>query len=204
MTVHDGLRGDDVLDDLRAELAAVSPSAEFVARVRGRIAGQSTVRSWGWVWAACGAAAIAVLIAVSLRSGGDVASVRPPAIATQPVAAPTLAVAPTQDVVPAGRPSQTPAARRRPAPRTVDARLEVMTNQPAVLEQLWRAAIIAGGRRRIVAAELPTEAVGDPDALLRVPQLVVDPIVVPPIGTAAGGQGRVQRVVSPQATGSPK
>ena len=54
---------NDVLDDLRAELAAVRPSAGFAAGVRARIADAPAGGRWSWLWwslpaaLACGAGA---------------------------------------------------------------------------------------------------------------------------------------------------
>jgi hypothetical protein len=83
-----------------------------------------------------------------------------------------------------------------------DARFEVVTSQGAVLAELWRAARV---RTAAIDGDLPTLAVTvGVDGSILVPDIVVEPIDVPPIGGSSGGPGRIQRVTSPRATGSPR
>ena len=194
------LRDDDVLAELGAELGSVTPSPEFVVRVRERIAAApKTAIGPGWLWLVGATAAAAMAIAIALR---------PPQEMDLPIVAETATAAPR----PAPAPSITEARSRvvsttvrRAAAPAADPAFLVITDQRAVLDRLWRAAEAPPRLRASEPTALPAPSVVvDAEGSMIVPDLVVQPIVVPPIGAPAGGQGRVQRVVSPQAMGSPR
>ena len=202
----------DVLHELQAELTAITPSPAFPARVRARIdetpaAGRLPV----WIGLAAGVTMAAVLAVVSPKDPPVPSAV----VAEAPVVqgpAPAGVASRTAGSAPATASRPEPVRRAavrvsppRPAATPRDPFLSVVTDQGAVLDELWRIANARAGASPVVAAELPATAVSvDADGLMIVPELVVDPIVVPPIGAPAGGQGRIHRVTSPQATGSPR
>ena len=203
---------NDVLAELRTELQGVTPSPEFTARVRERVASSSPAPRFGpWIVVV---SAVGVIAAVALVPWTpDLPDTPPPAarIATATPPAPTASSPGAQETrapIESGTVA-TPSARvsrslRVARPQEADGRFEVITTQSAVLEQLWRHAT-ATASDPLAAPSLPPPAtVVDADGRLVVPELVIDPIVVPPIGMVPGGQGRVQRLVSPQATGSPR
>jgi hypothetical protein len=98
----------------------------------------------------------------------------------------------------------TPRRIAEATPPAADDRFEVITTQPAILERLWRHATRPAPDPRTAPALPPPATVIDADGRLVVPELAIDPIVVPAIGTEPGGGGRIQRLVSSQATGSPR
>jgi hypothetical protein len=105
------------------------------------------------------------------------------------------AAASVRQVAPASRVAMAAPVRR--------ATLEVITNQPAVLAELWRHHESA--RAEAEAVELPPDrVVVDGDGFIQVPELIVAPIAVGGVVPAPGAQGGVKRIVSPQAAGSPK
>jgi hypothetical protein len=201
----------DLLRELQTELAGVTPAPEFAARVRARVAEARRPRGWLRLGIGlAGAAATLVAVVVSMRPAGElpdpvvIRTTAPPA----PAPAPALRSEPADGPVTPAAPVAPRPTRPGPAPvraRTADPRFEVITTQAAVLEELWRVATARAGTPPRPAAELPPPSiVVDSDGLIVVPDLVVDPIVVLPIGAPPGGQGRIQRVTSPQATGSPR
>ena len=194
---------DDVLAELQAELQPVAPSADFAARVGARVArGSSTGQLRIWL-ALAGAATMIAAVTLTPRRG-VVETAPPPALAQNASAS----AAPGPRIV-AGLAPPAPPMQRRPA-RAARARadeppLEVITTQAAVLRQLWLSADRTRQVRSLEADGMPESAVArDADGMMSVQELVIDPIVVLPIGAPQGGMGRVHRVVSPQATGSPR
>jgi hypothetical protein len=189
------------------ELTNVEPSAGFNARVADRVAA-SPAAARPTLWFALAGAAALVIVTFAVARRGDVSGVR---------SAPSTAVVLGVPADPAVK-AAPPAERRAPPPPAVLGGVArhtvvslraaseadpfvVITSQGAVLDTLWQAASEA---RTASRGELPaTTTLVDADGLLQVPELVVDPIVVLPIA-AAGAPGRIQRMVSPQATGSPR
>jgi hypothetical protein len=144
----------DVLDDLRRELNAVSPSPAFAAGVRARIDSDVSTTGllrWSW-WAAVGVAA-ALVIAIGVWRAGRTASVPDSAVSTPAIvrvetpataaATPPLArVDPRVEIprarvtraarIPPSEPNAGTAASSSPEPT-----LEVITNQPQLLREMW-------------------------------------------------------------------
>jgi hypothetical protein len=200
----------DVLAELQAELHGVAPSPEFAVRVRARIESRARRARWRVCAVVAGAAAVIAALALQMSGSGRGADTLPaaPRLATVAPRSPAPSVPSVPPWLQPRRAAAIVTPSRRPrvdvAPHGPDVRFDVITTQAAVLQQLWRHATRQDGEPAEAPA-LPEPATSvDADGRLIVRELVVDPIVVPPIGGGPGGQGRVQRLLSPQATGSPK
>ena len=191
MTDHN-LDHDDVLKELDAALQ-VEPSRAFADGVRARVNRSRTKTTRVW-WGLAAAASVGLATMTLWRPSVETPSVQVPAMVS---IAPTQATAP---VVPNKAP-ETVAVVQRPAPSVVrreatvaratvttvasEPRLEVITNQGAVLRQLWadyqgRPLVIAEGEA--VAEELSAKPIA-------VDPIVVQPIVVSEIGKEPGPAG---------------
>ena len=215
-------RRDDVLEELRADLASVRPSPEFAAGVRERIARGVTGRSLALWCAPIGvvAAAVMAMVIVNPPPADRVASpaVPVPAAIGSEMSTPVggdLAVPPpdVRTSMPAARrnvrTASLPVAESHVAPDSIPD-FEVITNQAAVLAGLWRA---FGSEREpavLSTSDAPVPSVErEANGSIVVPELSVSPVLVVPIGEVSGGgqgpaQRRVYRVVSPEATRSPQ
>jgi hypothetical protein len=175
------MENHDAFEQLRAELAAVEPSPAFAAGVRARIESPGRV-SFRWQ-PALAFAAVAMLVVAGGAYLLPQRSVVTP-IADIAVATVTVPTQPGTVPVPTvAAPRRVPVVARGVAPRvTAEATpgpyLEVITNQPEMLRRVW--AGIAGGVARV---GLPTAEFAE----LTVAPVLVDAIVVPRIGPAAGG-----------------
>jgi hypothetical protein len=208
----------DVLKELGAELQNLTTSPGFASRVRERVASESRRPPVArWLLLASSVGMTVSIGYLSLSSGVPETTTSPPATSAAP--APPIASVPqaasqttSSQTPPApiqrGRAATTADAVPRliaaAAPQTTDDRFEVITTQRAVLERLWRHATAPAPDRRTAPALPPPATVIDADGRLVVPELAIDPIVVPAIGTGPGGGGRIQRLVLSQATGSPR
>ena len=181
----------DPLKALREELASVAPPAEFAARVRLGIDADTAVRgaNWltGWRWLVPAAAAAAMVAAVFVMwrpttEAPHQVVAQAPIETSNPLAAPQETVAPLP--APAGvsrADSSKFDVRSSNSGRKVAAAsfggqarepvLEVITNQAAVLRELW-------ARVDSTATLVETVAKTSPDT---VPEIVVNPIEVNPI-----------------------
>ena len=172
-------RPDDVLKDLETALA-VTPSPEFAEGVRARIHGQSArTRMWS-IWVRAGlaaAAAIAVAFVAWPRREAAPAAVavttsRPPEpVITAPPAAPP-AVDAVRTVTIAKPEASHDVPRRAPAPEVL-----VPRDQAVALQ-----ALVAGlSNATIDARSLATPPPDASTPLPATPQIVITPIVIPPI-----------------------
>lgn len=177
-------------DELMAELGAaldVEPSPAFAAGVRARI-DQRRQRAW-WMWGGV-AAACATVAAVIAMQPASVPSPAPVTIATASVEAPgaerpTALTAPTVErSVPAAVPNvvEPHHARASTAPgaalvarvESAEPKLEVITNQPALLRELWQG--------RVLGTVEPVATLESPGAVpVEVQSVEVEPIAVPKI-----------------------
>jgi len=205
----DHVEMDDVLRELRAELD-VTPSPEFAAKVRARVAETAASRALRWapqwaMWGALAATAAGVIAFASTRTTGTIA---PPAVSVP-------AIAPT-----AWR-AEAPPSRRRPAPaapvwkapvrkaaaqaaldapRATAPVLEVITNQPALIRRAFEQAALL--------REYPINqpAIPGPIEPLTLTKVVIDPIVIPG-GTdvpPGGVSPVIRRVSAVEPTRSPQ
>jgi hypothetical protein len=188
---------DDLLSDLRIELAGVVPSPAFAASVRAKVAEASAKRRW-LTWASVPvalAAAVLVVAAISLARVSDrewppVSPARPgvPVVASAPAAASagvtgTTAMAPLAERV------------RAASPRPEAVRVRVAVNDPFAVQvppdqaNALRSLLVALRDRRAVVPA-PTAAW----SLELLPEL--EALTIPPLqlellpGTPAGGGGR--------------
>jgi len=204
--------GEDAIASIGAELSALSVSPEFAVRVRRQIE-EAPARSWwfgmfDWRWAVPIAAAAAIG-AFALTRGIEPATggVDPSGVQAR-VPEPNVSQSPqapsmTATVQESPRPSH--ATRVLVSQRTADSaaasgqqaddKLEVITNQPAILRELWAAVATAE------AAEVPAE----------VRDLVIAPVEVTPVAVKwlvepvpSGGAAPIIRRVSADAERSDK
>jgi len=200
----------DVLNQLREELASVTPSPAFAASVRTRVGTEAGARKSALVaWILPGAVAAAAVVVVAVvwqgsrpaPEAGRRAPQSAPAIAST---GPAAAVAPSATAVtPSPTPSAFAAARVRPIAAEVPAetKVEVITNQGRVLRTIW--ARVPGPLTE--RPEAATEAAPNSE----VPDITVDPIQVEPIVVRSldqpgpgSGSGTIIRRVAADATGS--
>jgi hypothetical protein len=174
---HD--RTDDVLKDLEAALA-VTPSPGFADGVRARIRGESArTRTWpAWTMAALAAAAAIVVafVAWPRREAAPAAVAVTASRSPEPVVAASPSATPVVDAGPGitiAKPRVShDVPRRAPAPEVL-----VPRDQALALE-----ALVAGLSNATIDAE--SLATPPPDAstpLPATPQIVIAPIVIPPI-----------------------
>jgi len=168
-------------DALLTQELSVTPSPEFLPRVRERIRTEPAVSRWGWLWIMAPlAAAVLVVVAVglSLVSEPPVPSPQPPA----PVSAQASADKPAPE-------SPAPSPRSRalsPAPanresRTATSEVLIDPRQREALLSLMRL-VDQGG-----LTEESFKRTTEPPAVIeaQVKEIAVDPLVVSPI--APGG-----------------
>jgi hypothetical protein len=195
---------DQLLSQVRAELD-VTPSPGFAAGVRARIADAPASKRAMFRWpvvAVASATAIVAAVAVMMRgSSVPAAPASAPAVAVAPAVEPApvasasaKAVTPVTPVAPAVPrvASRTLADATTPALPTGPS-LEVITNQGAVLQAVWRRA--RGGDRAFKEVE-PEQAtattagpVADPAQPIVLPPVTIDPIVISALGGSSGGGG---------------
>jgi len=203
---------------LESEFKAIEVSPAFAVRVRSAIEEQTARRNWfplNWRWAVSVGAAAAglVVVAVMLRSGLEqrpVTSVASSGGASQtpPAAVAIRPPAPT-DPSPAASVTTTP-ARGAHGPRPVaqlaaaDPLSEVITDQPAVIRQLWARV----SPDAALASEDPAAGVFVTAGEIAIPPIEVNPIVVKNVGdpaaAAPGSSPIIRRATAEQAERSPK
>ncbi len=203
---------DDVLEDLRAELSAISPSPGFAASVRTRVAASSDRRGLGtWMWpVALAAAAVIVVSAYVAFTTTPIEETPVPQMAgtAAPAAAPVrsevTAAVPAAGAAPvASAPKLSPASRQSSDVHAVATgpALDVITNQPEVLRAIWARARWPMVEATVeTASPVPAEVVRE----ISVAPILVEPIVVralDPSGTGGGGTPEIRRVAA-DATGS--
>jgi hypothetical protein len=169
----------DPLDRELASLLSVEPSPEFRARVRTRIAGEPSPRSWYLQWrvVACGVVAAAVVIAavvgrVSLPGNGQ----RPSrlVIAQSPLPSTTLTASPV--AVPSPRSARAVIHRSSP---TGEPEVLVAPRDARGLRQLE--ALVREGRTHFVFSDEDVPAVSPAP----VRDIVIAPIAIAPLEAAA-------------------
>jgi hypothetical protein len=198
-------QASDAIRTIGVELSGVSVSPEFAVRVRQQIESAPARSRWfslfDWRWAVPVAAAAVVAAFIVTRGttpttvGSRPANVQArgpesqpsqtthnppaPATATPPAVTSIVPVAPmTQQ-----SPSATAGAAQRTATsvaasgQQADDKLEVITDQPAILRQLWASVTT------VQVAEAPTQA----------PEMVIGPVEVTPVA--------VQWLVEPPSPG---
>ena len=208
--------GEDMIGSIGVELSELSVSPGFAVRVRQQIdaapARSRWVRLFDWRWAVPVAAAAAIAVFALTRGtapttgGVDPAGVRARGSETgarAPQIPQTPSVASTTPGMSVSQPSQNAVApaHQRTAPaaaasaQQTDDTLEVITNQPAILRQLWAAVT------RVELAEVPLE----------VRELVIVPVEVTPVAVQwlveppqSGGVAPIIRRVSADAERSNK
>lgn len=203
MTDHD-TDDDTVLKELDAALQ-VEPSRAFADGVRTRVNRSriNTTRVW---WGLAAAASI-VLATVSVwrTSTGSSANDAPAQVAVAPIQATAPAVpSKAPESVVAVAPVSSPAVRRREraiqrvavATTSSEPRLEVITNQGAVLRALW--ADYRG--RPLVLAEAAPVVDSQATAAIVVNPIEVRPIVVSEIGKEPGPAGATPVIRRADAT----
>ena len=202
MTDHD-LGHDNVLKELDAALQ-VEPSRAFADGVRARVNRSSTNTARVW-WGLAAAASIGLATLTLWRpapESASVAAVTPPKVApiTQPAAKASSITTPPSVVAAPQRPASrertvTPVVATTTASGT-EPRLEVITNQGAVLRALWadyqrRPLVIAEGAP-VVESLTAAEIVVNP--------IAVRPIVVSEIGKEPGPAGATPIIRRADAT----
>ena len=214
----------DPLEALREELASVAPPVEFAARVRQVIDADAAVRgaNWltGWRWVVPAAAAAAIATAVFVQWRPKVEAPQPiiaqgPAHSEARVARVPEPIAPPAEVAQEPRTGSPNSELRTPNSRRVEpvpVRMlqtagetpfpEVITNQSAVLRELWARVDQNSVLVEAIAATLPDTT----------PEIVVNPIEVSPIvikwlgdpSTAPGVLPIIRRVTADTAERSAK
>lgn len=196
-TVRERIAGD--VDLLREELAAVEPSPEFKVRVRQQVEAQVEARrgSWlsGWRWVIPVGAAAVIVAAVVMMSRPD--NVPPAPTVAQGPAQPITPVVPMEPSRSAAPPvvftprrdGAGPSAGRTEEPVPVLARadgpsLEVITDQPAILRELWRQI-----RADAVEVATTTRELSDTPPEIGVTPIEVNPIVVKLMAEPPPGPG---------------
>jgi hypothetical protein len=203
---------DDVLGELQTALN-VEPSPAFAEGVRTRV---MTSRAWArgvwWGFAAAASVALAAVLwwrpSVTTLEVAPVTVVQSEAPQRAPVAAPQPSVVlPPPVAVMARAPRATTASAAMPAS---EPRLEVITNQGAILRELW-AGIGAQVMEEVVSERVEPEAMTlmPPLPAITVDRIVVTPIVVPPIVVgelgSTGDRGSTAPVIRRErATGETK
>ena len=175
----------DPAELLRAELMAVEPSPAFAADVRMRVERQGGFRlhsALGLTLASVAALAIVATVASLWRGPVETVPAATVADATDvpPVVKPT-APEPTPKRKPSAVRARVPLGEDVPMPTANPGPyLEVITNQPELIRQVWTQALTAGFLDR---PGLRVESVLDITAA----PIVVEPIVVPLLRGPGGG-----------------
>ena len=179
---------DQLLADLRASLD-VTPSSGFASGVRARIAAAPAPKRPTFWWPAVAlAGAIAIVAGIVMMSRGSSVPAAPVASASAKTVTPDISVA-----SPAPRVASRALARATKPASSTGPSLEVITNQGAVLQAIWRRA--RGGDRAFkeVEPETPTVTtagqVTPPTEAIVVPPVTIDPIVVSALGNSSAGGG---------------
>jgi len=209
--------GEDVIESIGVELSELSVSPEFAVRVRQQIEAAPARSRWfrvfDWRWAVPVAAAAAIVAFALTRATAPTTGGADPAVvqargpephipqAPQVPQAPSVTSGPPSASV--SEPPQTAAARATDRTTTsaaasvqqADDKLEVITNQPAILRQLWASVT------RVEVAETPLET----------RELVIVPVEVTPVAVQwlveplpSGGVTPIIRRVSADAERSDK
>lgn len=189
-------RGDEL-----AELSAaldVTPPSSFADGVRARVA-QSRARARQMWWGLAAAATVTLATAVMWRPATE--------SPTAAQVAPTQAARITQPVPPPVT-NVTPALTRRVSPvarvaasASSEPRLEVITNQGAILRELWAGVSVRDLSEVVVEAQKAEPlAPMVPPAPITVDPIVVAPIVVSEIGKEAGRGGAIPVIRRVEAT----
>jgi hypothetical protein len=204
MTDHH-LDDDDVLKDLDAALR-VEPSRAFAEGVRARVTrSHIATRNMWWGLAAAASVGLATMAvwrpAVEVPATLQVAS-HPAAVTAEPTSVPVPTATPERTVV---RAVAAPMLQQATpivsvtADATSEPRLEVITNQGAVLRALWD----DYRGRPMVIAEVAPAVDGLAPKLITVGEIVVAPIVVVEMGTEpvpAGGTPIIRRANATKET----
>ena len=206
MTGHDSDH-DDVLKELDAALQ-VEPSREFADGVRARVNRSriNNTRAW-WGLAAAASLGLATMAlwrpapdptSVAAVAPAEVAPITQPAGNASPVPAPENVVTASQRPVRRGERTVTPVVATAAASET---RLEVITNQGAVLRDLWAAAGTGAMFETALEAPIPvTPAEVKPIAPIVLDPIVVTPIVLTEIGKGSGREGATPVIRRANAT----
>jgi len=199
MTDHDPDH-DDVLKELDAALH-VEPSRRFADDVRARVAAETRARTRRMWWGLAAAASVTLATAALWRSPATVPEAMPTA-PTQQASAAAVPDAQPESVIagdittPTSAPVRRVASVSRPALTSSEPRLEVITNQSAVLRQLW--ADYRG--RPLVVAEGEPVVEGLSTKAIAVETIEVRPIVVSEIGKEPGPAGATPIIRRVEAT----
>lgn len=194
-------RIDGLLRELRAELASMTPSPQFAARVRARVERTGFVRRLGFVgrtgfqvrlqMIVAAAGGLAVVVAVAFRQTPPTGDplVRPQATAMVDSAAraPHVEVAVAVNKAPLSPTRQRLTSALRPL---LEPEPEVLTNQPAIIRALWaHTRGLAQQKPDPPAAPGLSEApAGEPETIAVAP-VTVEPIVVGQIDPGRGRAG---------------
>lgn len=172
-------------DELMAELGAaldVEPSPAFAAGVRARV-DRSRRGAW-WAWGSVAAACASIAVVIAMRPATEsspapvsmaTASVETPNAPTAPGGAPSVSVTVPTIIAPRhARPAPAAPAVAPARLESAEPKLEVITNQPELLRELWQRHLV-GAVTRIT--EVESRAIAD----ITVAPIEVEPIVVPKI-----------------------
>jgi len=180
---------DEALEREIENALDVDPSPEFVARVRARIASESTPAVWHLRWRLVGAGALATAVVLTwFVTGTDRQS--PPAISARPVVPP-----PISESAPTGAPTAT-TARADLAPSVLPAEKGPPTAEPKILISPRDAAALRVLMTNIREGRVdPTvlaavEGVGAPLEPLN--WITIQPIVIEPLPRLALLEGELQ------------
>ena len=206
MTGHDADH-DNVLKELDAALQ-VEPSRAFADGVRARVnrTRTNTARVWRGLAAAAGIGLATLALwrpapeptSVAAVTQVTVAPITQPTATASPVTTPPSLVAASQRAVSRGERIVTPVVATASASET---RLEVITNQGAVLRDLWAAAGTGAMFETALEAPIPvTPAEVKPIAPIVLDPIVVTPIVLTEIGKGSGPEGATPVIRRANAT----
>lgn len=167
---------DELLTEVGAALQ-VEPSAAFAPSVRARVDALRRRSRWMWFSIAAACASVAVVVLWRPSTGPVMVKSEPKTVvAAHVVVTPPSAPAPEPSSAPRqAQPSRRPAIASPVATTAtafVEPRLEVITNQPALLRELWHGRVSGA----VVAAADTTAATSSE---LIVKPIEVEPIVVP-------------------------
>ena len=187
--------GDDVIASIGSELSDMSVSPAFAVRVRQQIEAAPSRSRWFGLfngrWAVPAAAAAVVLMAFVLSRGGNpgapgvepvAVTGRGPEVPSTPVTGtssslPAAQSAPSASASPATQKAQVQMAQRTAAPPTASSqqteeKFEVITNQPAILQDWWA---------RVGQSQVLSEATDETVAEMDTRDVVVSPVEVNPL-----------------------
>jgi len=179
---------DDVLKELRAALQ-VEPSRDFASGVRARVRKSKARTNLAW-WSLAAAACVGLATAALWRP--TIQTSAPTVATTQPTLVPSNSATMASDarsvpVLGGSAVARTPVARTAAAS---EPRLEVITNQAAVLRQLWAGVNPAALVETIAEGAVPVPvAEVKPIAPIVLDPIVVTPILVTEIGKDSGAAG---------------